>query len=67
MLLAVDTSTAQVGLALYDGAQVLGEMTWTTKRHHTTELAPALAGLLARSGNTMDMVNALAVAIGPSW
>lgn len=65
MLLAVDTSTAQVGLALYDGAQVLGEMTWTTKRHHTTELAPALAGLLSRSGNTMDMVNALAVAIGP--
>ena len=25
MLLAVDTSTAQVGLAIYDGAQVLGE------------------------------------------
>ncbi|MBC7878094.1 MAG: tRNA (adenosine(37)-N6)-threonylcarbamoyltransferase complex dimerization subunit type 1 TsaB [Anaerolineales bacterium] len=65
MLLAVDTSTAQVGLALYDGAQVLGEMTWTTRQHHTTELAPALSGLLARSGNTMDMVSALGVAIGP--
>ncbi|MFN8413231.1 MAG: tRNA (adenosine(37)-N6)-threonylcarbamoyltransferase complex dimerization subunit type 1 TsaB [Anaerolineales bacterium] len=65
MLLAVDTSTAQVGLALYDGAQVLGEMTWTTRQHHTTELAPALAGLLARSGNTMESVNALGVAIGP--
>jgi tRNA threonylcarbamoyladenosine biosynthesis protein TsaB len=65
MLLAVDTSTAQVGLALYDGDQVLGEMTWTTRQHHTTELAPALAGLLARSGLTMDMVHALGVAIGP--
>lgn len=65
MLLAVDTSTAQVGLALYDGAQVLGEMTWTTRQHHTTELAPALAGLLARSGHTMESVNALGVAIGP--
>ena len=65
MLLAVDTSTAQVGLALYDGAQVLGEMTWTTRQHHTTELAPALVGLLARSGNTMEAVSALAVAIGP--
>lgn len=65
MLLAVDTSTAQVGLALYDGTQVLSEMTWTTRQHHTTELAPALAGLLARSGSSMDMVSALAVALGP--
>lgn len=65
MLLAIDTSTAQVGLALYDGTRVLGEMTWTTRQHHTTELAPALAGLLARCGSSMDMVNALAVAVGP--
>jgi tRNA threonylcarbamoyladenosine biosynthesis protein TsaB len=65
MLLAVDTSTAQVGLALFDGTQVHGEMTWTTRQHHTTELAPALAGLLARSGNSMDGINALGVAIGP--
>lgn len=65
MLLAIDTSTAQVGMALYDGLQVLGEMTWTTRQHHTTELAPALSGLLARSGLTMDNVSALGVAIGP--
>ena len=55
MLIAIDTSTAQVGLALYDGNQVLGEMTWTTRQHHTTELAPALTGLLNRSGVSMDM------------
>jgi tRNA threonylcarbamoyladenosine biosynthesis protein TsaB len=65
MLIAIDTSTAQVGLALYEGDQVLGEMTWTTRLHHTTELAPALSGLLTRCGATMDMVHALAVAIGP--
>ncbi|MCC7117892.1 MAG: tRNA (adenosine(37)-N6)-threonylcarbamoyltransferase complex dimerization subunit type 1 TsaB [Anaerolineales bacterium] len=65
MLLAIDTSTAQVGLALYDGNQVLGEMLWATRQHHTTELAPALAGLLARSSVSMDMVHALAVALGP--
>ncbi|NWF63243.1 MAG: tRNA (adenosine(37)-N6)-threonylcarbamoyltransferase complex dimerization subunit type 1 TsaB [Chloroflexi bacterium] len=65
MLLAVDTSTALVGLALYDGDQVLGEMTWTTKQHHTTELSPALSGLLKRCGVTISMVNALGVAIGP--
>lgn len=65
MLLAIDTSTAQVGLALYDGNQILGEMTWTTRQHHTTELSPALMGLLARSGVTMEMISALGVAIGP--
>ncbi|MCQ3935891.1 MAG: tRNA (adenosine(37)-N6)-threonylcarbamoyltransferase complex dimerization subunit type 1 TsaB [Chloroflexi bacterium] len=65
MLLAVDTSTAQVGLALYDGEQVLGEMTWTTRQHHTTELSPALSGLLKRCGVTMSQVNALGVAVGP--
>lgn len=65
MLLAVDTSTAQVGLALYDGTQALGEMTWTTRQHHTTELAPALSGLLSRCDVSMDMLHALAVAIGP--
>lgn len=65
MLIAVDTSTAQVGLALYDGNQVLGEMMWTTRQHHTTELASALSGLLTRCGATMDMVGALGVAIGP--
>jgi len=65
MLIAIDTSTAQVGLALYDETRILGEMTWITNQHHTTELAPALSGLLARCNATMDMVAALGVAIGP--
>ncbi|GAB4497424.1 MAG: tRNA (adenosine(37)-N6)-threonylcarbamoyltransferase complex dimerization subunit type 1 TsaB [Anaerolineales bacterium] len=65
MLLAVDTSTSLVGMALYDDDQVLGEMTWTTKQHHTTELSPALSGLLKRCGVTMSMIHALGVAIGP--
>ena len=65
MLLAVDTSTALVGLALYDGDRVLGETMWTTSQHHTTELSPALSGLLNHCGVAMSMVNALGVAIGP--
>lgn len=65
MLLAIDTSTAQLGLALYDGAQVPGELTWTSKARHTVELAPALAGLLERVGVTMDSTHALGVALGP--
>ncbi|MBI3161291.1 MAG: tRNA (adenosine(37)-N6)-threonylcarbamoyltransferase complex dimerization subunit type 1 TsaB [Chloroflexi bacterium] len=65
MLLAVDTSTAQVGLALYNGTHILGEMTWTTRQHHTTELPPALTGLLTRCDVSMGMIGALGVAIGP--
>jgi tRNA threonylcarbamoyladenosine biosynthesis protein TsaB len=65
MLLAVDTSTAQVGLALYDGSQVLVESMWISRQHHTVELAPALAGLMSRSAVTMDMVSAVGVALGP--
>jgi tRNA threonylcarbamoyladenosine biosynthesis protein TsaB len=65
MLLAVDTSTAQVGLAIYDGVQVLGEIIWRSKQHHTVELAPAVAELLRRSGISMQEVRAVGVAIGP--
>jgi tRNA threonylcarbamoyladenosine biosynthesis protein TsaB len=65
MLLAVDTSTSQIGLALYDGAQVLAESLWTTKTRHTVELAPAVAEMLAHTGAKMEEIKALAVAIGP--
>ena len=65
MLLAVDTSTSQIGLALYDGAQVLAESLWTTKTRHTVELAPAVAEMLAHTGVKIDEIKALAVAIGP--
>ncbi len=65
MLLAVDTSTEQVGLALYDGANVIAEQLWHSRQHHTIELAPALSGLLARTGVGMNELQALAVAIGP--
>ena len=59
MLLSIDTSTAQSGLALYDGAQVLAELLWHSRAHHTRELAPALAGLLERTGAKMDEVKAV--------
>ena len=65
MLLAVDTSTAQIGLALYDGSQVLAESVWISKQHHTTQLAPALSGLMADAGVSIDMLSALGVALGP--
>jgi len=65
MLLAIDTSTTQIGLALYDGTSVPGEFVWRSGLHHTQELAPALAELLGRVGIKMNAVNALGVALGP--
>jgi tRNA threonylcarbamoyladenosine biosynthesis protein TsaB len=65
MLLAIDTSTAQIGLALYDGTSVPGEFVWHSGLHHTEELAPALADLLRRVGIKMEAITALGVALGP--
>jgi tRNA threonylcarbamoyladenosine biosynthesis protein TsaB len=65
MLLAVDTSTAQIGLALYNSAQLNAESLWYGHQHHTVELAPALADLLIRTGVSLNDVQALGVAIGP--
>jgi tRNA threonylcarbamoyladenosine biosynthesis protein TsaB len=65
ILLAVDTSTQWMGLALYDGSQVLGESSWKTNSHHTVELAPALDDLLHRTGIVPSDLRALGVATGP--
>jgi tRNA threonylcarbamoyladenosine biosynthesis protein TsaB len=65
MLLAIDTSTRTMGIALYDGTRLFGEMAWGTADHHTTELAPAVDDLLHRCGAAIKQVAALGVAIGP--
>lgn len=65
MLLAVDTSTTQIGIALYDGTQVIGEMLWHGKLRHTTSLAPGVADLLKRTNTKMDAIEAIGIALGP--
>ena len=65
MLLALDTSTRMLGLALFDGRQVLAECTWQGKGHHTQELAPEIALLLRRAGVLLDEVQAVGIATGP--
>ncbi|HVN56327.1 MAG TPA: tRNA (adenosine(37)-N6)-threonylcarbamoyltransferase complex dimerization subunit type 1 TsaB [Anaerolineaceae bacterium] len=65
MLLAIDTSTRWVGLALYSGAAVTGEMVWESQNHHTVEVAPALQTMLKRNGVAQDDLRAIGVALGP--
>ncbi|MFQ5943679.1 MAG: tRNA (adenosine(37)-N6)-threonylcarbamoyltransferase complex dimerization subunit type 1 TsaB [Anaerolineales bacterium] len=65
MLLAIDTATNMLGLALYDGAEVLSESVWYSDRHHTTELAPEVAISFRRAGASQADLTAVAVAQGP--
>ena len=65
MILAIDTATDWIGLALHDGATVLAEFGWRSRRTQTVELAPALAQLWSRTGVAPGDLSAIAVAIGP--
>jgi tRNA threonylcarbamoyladenosine biosynthesis protein TsaB len=65
MLLAIDTSTHVVGVALYDSTQVISESVWTSRAYHTVELAPAIADMLERSQVKFQDLSAVAVALGP--
>ena len=65
MLLAIDTSTRSVGVALYDGDQIWNETTWTSQDYHTVELAPGIQDVLQKSGVEIADLEVIAVAIGP--
>lgn len=65
MILAIDTATDWVGVALHDGGAVLAEFGWRSRRTQTIELAPAVAQLWARTGVGPTELNAVAVAVGP--
>lgn len=64
MLLAIDTSTAVAGVALYrDG--VRAEHTWHSGRSHTTQLMANVERLLAEDGARPSDLKAVGVALGP--
>jgi len=65
MLLALDTSTQHIGIALHDGHSILSECTWVGSRRQSVELAPEVALTLRRAGITPRALSGVAVAIGP--
>ncbi len=65
MLLALDTATQALAIALHDGQQVLVEQVWTGTRFQTEQLAPEVALSLRRLGLTARSLTAVAVASGP--
>ncbi|HAE85144.1 MAG TPA: tRNA (adenosine(37)-N6)-threonylcarbamoyltransferase complex dimerization subunit type 1 TsaB [Anaerolineaceae bacterium] len=65
MLLAIDTSTNWIGLALFDGTQILCEQTWHSQSYHTTELVPAIDEILTRTQVRRAELSGLGIALGP--
>jgi tRNA threonylcarbamoyladenosine biosynthesis protein TsaB len=65
VLLAIDTATQYVSLALHDGRDLLAEYAWHTPNNHTAELAPAVQTLLERAHLTTQDISAIAVTTGP--
>ena len=65
MLLAIDTATQVMSIALHDGRSLLAEHTWRTANNHTTELAPAVQTMLERCDVGIPRLTALAVSVGP--
>jgi tRNA threonylcarbamoyl adenosine modification protein YeaZ len=65
LLLAVDTSGAQVSAALHDGTGLLARADVADRRRHTEILAPAIDGVLTGVGRGIGEVTAVAVGVGP--
>src|SRR5262245_39093573 len=64
VLLALDTSTGQAGLAIDDGT-VLAEQVWQAGRDHGRFLMPAVQETMARLGRRPADLTAVAAARGP--
>ncbi len=65
MLLALDTATPLVTVALHDGAEVVVELASSERLRHGEQLAPLVAEALARAGITSLDLTAVAVGVGP--
>ena len=63
--LAIDTATDMAGIAVCHAERVVSERTWSSRRHHTRQLAPAVADALVEAGLGVADLEGIAVAIGP--
>jgi tRNA threonylcarbamoyladenosine biosynthesis protein TsaB len=63
-LLAIDTASAQGGIALYDGL-MLSLRSWPAERSHTTTLLSEIHHLLSAADLAVGDLAAVAIAIGP--
>jgi len=65
MLLALDTATPLVTVALHDGADVVAELSGDAPMKHGEQLAPLIASALERAGIVRQDLTAIGVGVGP--
>lgn len=65
MLLAFDTATPQVTVALHDGDDVVAEVASDRTMKHGEQLAPLISDILAAAGIVRQDLTAIAVGAGP--
>ncbi|MFJ1734923.1 tRNA (adenosine(37)-N6)-threonylcarbamoyltransferase complex dimerization subunit type 1 TsaB [Streptomyces sp. NPDC088254] len=65
LLLALDTATPAVTVALHDGADVVASSSQVDARRHGELLLPAVDRLLAEAGLRLDAVTGIVVGVGP--
>ena len=65
LLLAIDTATPAVTVALHDGSAELAESTTVDARRTGEVLAPGIEAVLVRAGRRMSEVTDIAVGVGP--
>ncbi|MCI2238772.1 tRNA (adenosine(37)-N6)-threonylcarbamoyltransferase complex dimerization subunit type 1 TsaB [Paenibacillus sp. TRM 82003] len=65
LLLALDTATDGVAVALHDGTRVLDARRAGDARHHNEVLVPTIAEALAAAGRERGEVTDVAVGVGP--
>ncbi|MEU0970213.1 tRNA (adenosine(37)-N6)-threonylcarbamoyltransferase complex dimerization subunit type 1 TsaB [Streptomyces sp. NPDC005917] len=65
LLLALDTATPAVTVALHDGAAVIASSSQVDARRHGELLLPAVDRVLAEAGVKLDAVTGIVVGVGP--
>jgi len=65
LVMGIETSTMQGGVALMSEQGVLSEYLLNVKATHTERLLPSIDRVLRDAGITLDQVEGLAVAVGP--
>ncbi len=65
LLLAFDTATPAVTVAIHDGSAVLAQESAVDARHHGELLTPSIARVLAAAGAVPADLTAIAVGTGP--
>ncbi|QDQ13205.1 tRNA (adenosine(37)-N6)-threonylcarbamoyltransferase complex dimerization subunit type 1 TsaB [Streptomyces spectabilis] len=65
LLLALDTATPAVTVALHDGTSVVAESSQVDARRHGELLLPAVDRVLADAGVRLDAVTAVVTGVGP--